>query len=224
MEKEITIPEDVIREIIEKEVSKAKFQIEEHMEETIEQAHSKTERAMERLSNEKIKAIDEFSNTVIDRIYKNHEEAVFLYDMLSNKQVQIKHNIADLEKTAKEGIRVVEEKLRAAEYYGKDTFYTADIPEGQGDERNDTEPSQDGMVKEDFNTADQQPQGDEFSDSLEEPGKAEDTEQENKNPEPQSDNKNKVLELRKNGKTDLEIAKELGLGIGEVKLIIGLFE
>ena len=37
-------------------------------------------------------------------------------------------------------------------------------------------------------------------------------------------NKDKILQLHKEGMSDVAIAKELGMGIGEVKLIIGLFE
>ncbi|MBP5746342.1 MAG: hypothetical protein J6W58_08610 [Lachnospiraceae bacterium] len=34
----------------------------------------------------------------------------------------------------------------------------------------------------------------------------------------------RILELHKAGKSNMAIAKELGLGIGEVKLVIDLFE
>ena len=34
----------------------------------------------------------------------------------------------------------------------------------------------------------------------------------------------RILELHKKGKSNMAIAKELGLGIGEVKLVIDLFE
>ena len=45
--------------------------------------------------------------------------------------------------------------------------------------------------------------------------------------EPDSDmgsNKDKILKLHEEGKSNMAIAKSLGLGIGEVKLIIDLFE
>ena len=41
----------------------------------------------------------------------------------------------------------------------------------------------------------------------------------------ESSNKNeRVLALHKQGKSNVAIAKELGLGVGEVKLIIDLFK
>ena len=37
-------------------------------------------------------------------------------------------------------------------------------------------------------------------------------------------NNERILELHKQGKSNVSIAKELGLGVGEVKLVIDLFE
>ena len=37
-------------------------------------------------------------------------------------------------------------------------------------------------------------------------------------------NKEKILQLHKEGKSQVDIARELGLGVGEVKLVIGLFD
>ena len=39
----------------------------------------------------------------------------------------------------------------------------------------------------------------------------------------QNNNNQKILDLYNEGKSNLEIAKELGLGIGEVRLVIDLF-
>ncbi|MCF0142249.1 MAG: hypothetical protein HUJ75_02615, partial [Parasporobacterium sp.] len=37
-------------------------------------------------------------------------------------------------------------------------------------------------------------------------------------------NNERILELHKAGRSNMAIARELGLGIGEVKFVIGLFE
>ena len=89
--KEIEIQEEKIRILVEQEVKQAVFQIEEKTDEIISAAAEKTERYMERLSNEKIMAIQEYSETVLSQINRNHEEAVFLYDMLNNKHTQVKN-------------------------------------------------------------------------------------------------------------------------------------
>ena len=40
----------------------------------------------------------------------------------------------------------------------------------------------------------------------------------------ESNSNDQILELHKAGKSNMAIARELGLGIGEVKLVIDLFE
>ena len=45
-----------------------------------------------------------------------------------------------------------------------------------------------------------------------------------KEAEKSANNNKEILELYNQGKTNMEIAKQLGLGIGEVKLVIDLFK
>lgn len=73
---------ELIRSVIEKEMRDAKERVTEVVDETLEYAVEKTERASERISNEKIMAISEYSETVLADINKSHQEVVFLYDML----------------------------------------------------------------------------------------------------------------------------------------------
>lgn len=67
---------------------------------------------LSKISNEKIMAVDEFSNQILEKIEKNHKDVVFLYNMLNEKQEEIKKMIvdADLAKTALEdSIRISQE-------------------------------------------------------------------------------------------------------------------
>ena len=44
-------------------------------------------------------------------------------------------------------------------------------------------------------------------------------------PEPEADNTNEIiLEMKQNGMSIMEIARELGLGVGEVKLVVDLYQ
>ena len=95
-EAKIEIPEEKINQLIEEQVKNAAFKIEEKVDETISAAAEKTERYMERMSNEKVMAIQEYSDTVLGQINKNHEESVFLYDMLNNKYAQVKNTTAEI--------------------------------------------------------------------------------------------------------------------------------
>ncbi len=96
------IDEDIIKDIIDKELSDAKERVSEVIDETLEYAVEKTERASERISNEKIMAISEYSETVLSDVNKAHQEVMFLYDMLNDKHNNLKETIKHVDKTAKE--------------------------------------------------------------------------------------------------------------------------
>lgn len=79
------ISEDEVRKLIAGEVEHVKERISDIVDETVNYSIEKAERAMERLTNEKVMAINEYSDTVLEEINKNHKEVVFLYDMLNDK-------------------------------------------------------------------------------------------------------------------------------------------
>lgn len=93
---------ELIRSVIEKEMGDAKERVAEVVDETLEYAVEKTERASERISNEKIMAISEYSETVLADINKSHQEVMFLYDMLNDKHNNLKETVKHVDKTAKE--------------------------------------------------------------------------------------------------------------------------
>jgi len=93
---------ELIRSVIEKEMRDAKERVTEVVDETLEYAVEKTERASERISNEKIMAINEYSETVLADINKSHQEVLFLYDMLNDKHNNLKETIKHIDKTARE--------------------------------------------------------------------------------------------------------------------------
>ncbi|MCR5503862.1 MAG: hypothetical protein K6F53_12730 [Lachnospiraceae bacterium] len=115
-EKTVELSEDMIREMVSKEVENAKAQITDVVDETITYAMEKSERSMDRLTNEKIMAVNEYSDTVLSDIDKSHKEVVFLHDMLNDKQEKIKTTVADAEKTASE----VKQAVKDAELSVKD--------------------------------------------------------------------------------------------------------
>lgn len=55
------------------------------------------EEKMSQLSNEKIIGISEYSDQVLDKIQKNHEEVVFLYEMMNEKQEEVKKLVHDVD-------------------------------------------------------------------------------------------------------------------------------
>lgn len=219
------------RELTEKEVSamvsdemhKIKEHVSEVVDEAVGYATEKTERTLERLTNEKIMAVNEYSDTVLAEIHKNHEETMFLYDMLNNKHANLKDAVSEVNRTVKEaeeavsGFRMLatEQQIMSEEALSEQTE-TNQLQEavkeqesamaGIGEETTE----QDGTASE--TTADAgelQPERVSFLQENETDGR---------------NSNERILELYRQGKSKVAIAKELGLGVGEVKLVIDLFK
>ncbi len=123
------ISEAEIRKLVEGETETVREKVSDIVEETIGYSIEKTERAMERVANEKIMAVNEYSDTVLEEINKNHKEVTFLYDMLNDKhdtlmadigqanQVveEIRQTVRDAEITAEETAKKAQEAAEAAE-------------------------------------------------------------------------------------------------------------
>lgn len=105
------ISEDEVRKMVSGEMGNVKDRIGDIVEETVSYSIEKTERAMERLTNEKIMAINEYSDTVLEEINKNHKEVVFLYDMLNDKHDNLMSTINEAT-AASDGVK---ETLQNAE-------------------------------------------------------------------------------------------------------------
>ena len=116
-EKAAEFSEDMIRDMVGKEVESAKGQITDIVDETINYAMEKTERSMDRITNEKMLAVNEYSDTVLQEINKNHQEVVFLYDMLNDKHENLKNTVSEVEKTASE----VKQAVKDAELTAMET-------------------------------------------------------------------------------------------------------
>lgn len=94
---------DDVRSMIEEEVKKKvteeiegiKKHVDGVVDEAVEYAQEKTERSLERISNEKIMAVNEYSDTVLEEINKNHKEVMFLYDMLNDKHDSLVNAVSE---------------------------------------------------------------------------------------------------------------------------------
>lgn len=201
------LAKDEIKTLVSQEMDGVKSHVDDVVDEAVEYAMEKTERSLERLTNEKIMAVNEYSDTVLQEIHKNHEEVMFLYDMLNSKHINLKNTVSEVNKAVKEA----EESKREAE--AAVNFLKKQEPEvvAQAEESADTQirDTKDEQAS-DMQAADTQTNLD-ISFTQDEDG--------------QSRNSNeKILELYKQGKSNVAIAKELGLGVGEVKLVIGLYK
>ena len=178
-----------VRRITEKELDSMNLKVKDAADSSIEYAMEKAERGLEKISNEKIMAVSEYAGTIMDEINKSHKEVMFLYDMLTDKQTDLKNTVRKAEATAKE----VEGAGKAA------MEQASQITERPGDENTAA-----------FSAFD--------ASSL---SRAEDPDVSDLEPD---NNNRRIIELHKGGRTAVEIAKELNLGVGEVNLVIDLFE
>ena len=181
-----------IKGLVEEEMQTVRSRMQDKMEETSEDALEKAERSLERLTNEKIMAVNEYSDTVLQEIHKNHEEAMFLYDMLNSKHANIKDTVSKMDKAVKAAEDKAKDRAEAMEKPGKEN----------------------GVEEQKVETPTETP---EPSESPEIGCKGE-TAEEGQN------NNEKILEMHRQGKSTVAIAKELGLGVGEVKLVIDLYK
>ena len=264
------ISEDEVRKLIDKETEGVQTRLSDIVDETIQCAVGKTERAMEKVSNEKIMAVNEYSDTVLEEINKNHKEVVFLYDMLNDKHdtlvntvneaaknaEEIKQTVKDAEVTAQETTHKLEAVREAAESAvreskdileqvtetAKATRETAAKTDVTARKEPESEKVQAEKAAEEVpkktrarKSTKKETKTEQISEIPEQPVTAvEETPKAEENgsveirfAEGKEQNRNsneRILELHKAGKSNMAIAKELGLGIGEVKLVIDLFK
>lgn len=186
------IVEAEARQAVSAEMDNMRLQWENKLNDSVEEVVDKTERTLERVSNEKIMAVNEYSDTVLNEIDRNHKEVMFLYDMLSDKH----KSIVALTKKEQELRARVQESLKEEK---TDTPGESNVKQKTVREKATPTPAEKPKetVIQDMDISFVQEAG---------------------------NNNDKILRLHKEGKSNVAIAKELGLGVGEVKLVIDLFE
>ena len=68
---------DAITGALDGEISRAKDDLRDALEEQLTDNKDRLDRYMDRITNEKMMAVSEYSDTVLQQIHKDHEEAVF---------------------------------------------------------------------------------------------------------------------------------------------------
>ena len=251
-----------IQKMMDEQLKSAKEKLTESVDETVAEAVEKAERSLERVANEKIMAVNEYSDTVLQDINKNHEEAVFLYSMLNDKHDNIKSTVASVEQSTKEAKKAVHEVNQAKEAVMsvKEVFDAVERAEAESriataDKATDEDAVETVIIDGKETSVDEI-----YAELF--PEKKENSEEaiiakiankdangtENKEKKTATRKKTtkavkkdnvsmptfagtggagnhneKILALHNEGKSNVAIAKELGLGVGEVKLVIDLY-
>ena len=185
------LSENELKIIVEKQLKNANDQVEDAITDVVEDKTETTKRALEKETDEKIMAIDEYSNTVLESMNKTHNEILFLYSMLNDKHTELTDLATQLQQFSEHMKNTENEVLENLALAAQDVRQKV----------NETKPI-------DENEA--------ILASLGTDGQEADQDQINHN--------DRILMLHQQGFSDVEIARELGLGLGEVKLVIGLFK
>lgn len=263
-EEDKMLMEKEIRELVRREVEGQKETIENMVDDTVEGSLDRTERAMERISNEKLSAINEYSDTVISDIHKNHDEVMFMYDMLNDKHKNLTSVVSEVTRKADEAKQVVRDAEATVKEAQEASSSLKNIKEHDEPVLESIKPE---VIKPEENTG-LHIIGSDNTDDSETIAETKPSEADNKsvsgatvvkpsnssastpisskvvpiteavrvegrsvNPDknmqeltandPISQNR-QIIEMHKAGKSNMVIARELGLGIGEVKLVIDL--
>ena len=205
-------------------------QVNELVTEELNAINERTEASLDKISNTKILEMNDYADTVMGEINKSHNEAVFLYDMLNEKAKEVKNTVKDVNiakhevkkmqnDIAAEPVSSVQQAVPSQQEQTDNAAYTATvrdvakerlselvkqsnekarISEEQGKSKN-----QAGKLK---SIVSGEPEIDEIPEN------------------PQDGSPESIVYLYRKGMTVRDIAKQLGIGVGEVSLIIGLHE
>lgn len=191
-----------MQHILERSLSDAQVKVDNMVDQVIDHSIEKSmevvERALDKETNEKMRAITEYSDTVLESIHKTHNEVMFLYSMLNDKHSELTKYAGNLAQLAIH-LEELQENIQK----------TVDQSDNILDKvQESSEPAKAPKPALPASEPELDPN------PVEAPKESEDE---------QMNHNQRILNMYRDGKTAVDIAKELGLGVGEVKLVIGLF-
>lgn len=191
---EFEISENVLKTFLEKNEENLDQAIISRVEQTKETALEETTKALNRLTNEKIMAVDEFSDSVLEKISQNHSEVIFLYNMLNEKERELKELVASVNQASNKNVAKNKKPQNAME-----------------EQKQISEEKRGAVSKSSTKKAESSPRNQEFELSEQDKKKEAHTREE-------------ILDLHEQGLSITDIARKLNMGKGEIKLIIDLYQ
>lgn len=250
VEKLSEMSEQQMKVIAEKQFKNADVVIDEKITEQLDYNLEIAERAMEKETNEKVMAISDFSDTVLDSMNKTHNEIMFLYSMLNDKHEELTSLAGELSEFSTqmkatqdkvlnrlaEAADDMKDRVTAAEEIDRDMLLSEAAMQSKSYANYEDDFLMDEFMDGSGNLENAVPSAEMAASSSSLGAKISETQsggnlknnsssnnRENSANNSSSNHNIDVLKLHKAGKTDVEIAKELGLGLGEVKFVIGLY-
>ncbi len=209
LDKVAELSTEEMQRILERSLTDAQVKVDNMVDQVIDHSIEKSmevvERALDKETNEKMRAITEYSDTVLESIHKTHNEVMFLYSMLNDKHseltkyagnlAQLAIHLEELEENIQNTVEQSDAILDTVQKSAAVSAASAKPAAAKAPEPPKPMPAP----------------------KAEEPAPPEKPEDD------RGSSNQRILELYRKGKSAVDIAKELGLGVGEVKLVIGLF-
>ncbi|WP_143084946.1 DUF6115 domain-containing protein [Pseudobutyrivibrio sp. OR37] len=204
------LTKEQIEEIIKDKMADARVEMEDKLSATIDEAMEEIDRKTDKETTDKIMQISEYSDTVLESVDKSHKEVTFMYSMLNEKQqdtVDMTKKLSELEDTLVALDASIAKKL--------DLLRDREI-EIEG-EMAELEKAKKESEKSFVALGETVPEPISFTEALAEKF-ADET------PSIKPSGNMEILTLHDEGLSEVEIAKKLGRGLGEVKFVLGLYQ
>ena len=198
------------RELSQEEIEEIRRVVARIVVERREKIIEETDDYLSKVANEKILSVNEFSEQIMERLNVNHKEVVFLYNMLNEKEAEMKETLSRISDASRNTMLIMEELEEKNQLF----LETADGKAQKGVERT----AKEQLIGKQMSIAPvKQPKREEQNSAAvkKEQMSSEELAVEN--------NTKEILALHRKGKSVVEISKILGLGQGEVRLVVDLY-
>ena len=186
------LSETELQTVIERELEIASAKVSDMVDDSVDLSLNKIQRSLDKETNDKMMAIQEYSDTVLKDLEKTNKEVTFLYSMLGDKHNELQDSIAKMNELTQECDELREQILNLeveAKHLAEEPVRKPEQEPAKTDE-SDTEE----LLQEDLTDSEQQER-----------------------------RKEEILMRYRGGEDLVDIAKDLDMGFGEVKLIVELY-
>lgn len=247
------LSEDELRIVMDRELATAGAKISDVVDQTVDLSIDQIQRRMEKDTNEKIMAISEYSDLAMEQLKKFNNEVTFLYSMLGDKHTELNESIAQLNEMMN-ACQTVQAQMASTlqqmqmhqpqQQAQKRPVSQQPIQQRQVTQAQQQPVQQRQMTQAQQQSVQQQPLQRQYPEQAPIPEKPERTVEEPEWPSQQEtveaqqeaaiaesaaedhsmDVREEILRRYRSGEDMKDIARDLSLGYGEVKLIVELYK
>lgn len=202
--------EKEVKILVENELRSADEEIKNTISDKLQESVSSLEAETDRNTNEKLLSLNEYSDTVLESINKSHDEVLFMYSMLNEKQEKVTELTSELS-TLESNLRGMKESVDEAV---RELDQRSISAAGQEQQKQKEDQIRQEKIDADVRSLKEafQSQLDEEKKQMQDGGTS--SEEQNR----------QILQMHSEGYSEVEIAKKTGRGLGEIKLVLGLFD